>query len=285
MKVKHRMYVVVLVVALGVVMLLSPKVRRVLKKRLRFGPEPILVTPKKSDGEKILFLHHSTGNRVWIGGVQEAFKTYNRKHHTAYHIREQAFPKREPYGWHNYPYDYWNIWINHQDATPFQREPTLEMICAQYDVVVFKHCYPVSKIDEDIGKPDIASDNKRIENYKLQYDALKAKMHAFPETQFILWTGAALVQGATNEAQAIRAQAFFTWVKGEWDEPGDNIFLWDFYTLETSGTLYMRPEYSSGPTNSHPHPDFCKKVAPFLTQRIADIIEGLGDTSSLTGER
>jgi hypothetical protein len=197
---------------------------------------------------------------------------------------EQAFPKREPYGWKNYPYDYWNIWVNHQGTVHFQREPTLEMICTQYDVVVFKHCFPVCKINEDIGEPDVTSEDRRVENYKLQYEALKAKIHQHPDTAFILWTGAALAREATNEAQARRAQAFFKWVRDAWDEPGDNIYLWDFYRLETEGSLYLKDAYTSGVGNSHPNPEFCKRVAPLLVNRVVDVIEGRGDSASLTGE-
>jgi hypothetical protein len=28
-----------------------------------------------------------------------------------YIIHELFFPKSAPYGWHNYPYDYYNIWV------------------------------------------------------------------------------------------------------------------------------------------------------------------------------
>lgn len=266
-------------------MLLSPRIRRAIGKRIRMGPDPILVAPPKKAEKVILFLHHSTGNRVWNGGVAQWLQKYNRKQGTSYRITEQAFPKREPYGWNNYPYDYWNIWVNHQGAAPYQREPTLEMICEQYDVVVFKHCYPVSRIHGDINAPDVASPEKRMENYTLQYQALKAKMHEFPQTRFILWTGAALVRGATDETQALRARAFFEWVKSDWDETRDNIFLWDFYELETEGSLYMQEGYGSGPGNSHPSPEFCKTVAPLLAQRIIDVLEGRGDSTSVRGDR
>jgi hypothetical protein len=39
--------------------------------------------------------------------------------------------------------------------------------------VVFKHCFPVSGIDIDTGSPDITSEARTIENYELQYAAIK----------------------------------------------------------------------------------------------------------------
>jgi len=239
--------------------------------------------PEHSQSQSIIFLHHSTGYNIWNGGVPEWFVQYNTSNGTNYEIVHQAFPKSSPYGWNNYPYDYWNIWVNNADSVAYKDEPTLQTLTQQYDVIVWKHCFPVGYIYEDTGNPDISSEYKRVENYKLQYNALKAKMREFPQTKFIVWTGAALVQGATTEAYAQRAKVFFDWVRNEWDETGDNIFIWDFYELETEGGLYMKDEYAVSAADSHPNPTFAQTVAPYFCQRIVDVIEGRGDTGSITG--
>ncbi len=240
------------------------------------GREP---APTKA---RILFLHHSTGECVWSGGVKAWFDAYNAANKTQYEIAEQNFPKSEPYGWNNYPYDYWNIWVRHARGKPYKTEPTLEMLTPKYDAIVFKHCFPVSAIEADTGEADVASEDKRIENYKLQYAALTKKLHEFRKTKFILWTGAALLKAETDEATARRARTFFDWVRSTWDQRGDNIYLWDFYALETEGGLYLKTAYASG--DSHPNEKFSKRVAPLLCQRIVDVIRGVGDTGSITGE-
>jgi hypothetical protein len=222
-------------------------------------------------GADIIFLHHSTGENIWNGGVPQWFNQFAPQ----YQIVEDWFPG----GSDNYPYDYWNIWVNYADNT----ELTLEILTAQYHVIIFKHCFPVSEIEEDTGNPDITSEDKRIENYTLQYNALKAKMHEFPNNLFIVWTGAALVQNSTDPASAARARTFFDWVKNQWDDPGDNIYIWDFYELETEGGLYMKNEYAESPDDSHPNSTFSQTVAPLFCQRIVNVIEGRGDSSSLTG--
>lgn len=257
--------------------------KRVAKKALERWT-PVLRSPSSKAQVAVLFLHHSTGNKVWNGGVLHWLKDGNVRNGTAYDIVPQVFPKRSPYGWSNDPYDYWNIWVAHQSDKPYMQEPTLEMICARYDVVILKHCFPVSRVLEDTGLPDVASRERRNENYRAQYRVLKAKLRQFSDTRFIVWTGAALVRRATSEAEARRAMEFFEWVRNEWDEPGDNTFLWDFHALETEGQLYMKDEYAVGPTDSHPNPAFCRKVAPLLVQRLRDVIEGRGDSASLTGE-
>ena len=237
----------------------------------------------KSDA-RILYLHHSTGGCVWNGGVENWLKAANESNGTHYQIEERAFPTSEGYGWANYPYDYWNIWVNHAGDVAYKLQPTLEMLVKDYDVISFKQCFPVCYVEADTGEADVASDRKSLENYKLQYAALKEKLHSFPDTTFIVWTGAALVEQSVQEDQARRAREFFTWVKEEWDEPGDNIFVWDFHALQTEGGLYFKDEYAMSVEDSHPNETFSAKVAPLFGQRLMNILSGKGDSTSLTGE-
>jgi hypothetical protein len=231
---------------------------------------------------RIIYLHHSTGGCIWDGGIPDWVAAYNNANSTSYAITEIAYPSSGGYGWANYPYDYWNIWVNHAGPTAYLTEPTLEMLTADYDVIVFKHCFPVSGIDAGTGSASVSSETKTVENYKLQYEAIKTKMRSFPSKRFIVWTGAALIASATSEAQATRARAFFDWVKDTWDEKGDNIYVWDFWTLETDGGLYLTAEHSSG--DSHPSAAFSTEVAPYFCARLVNVIQGKGDTTSLTAK-
>lgn len=238
---------------------------------------------------KILFLHHSTGDIIKNGGkkpirfigrfiktpsaVSKWFKKYNSLNGTHYSFEERIFPKKEKYGWRNYPYDYYNIWVKHAGNKKYRTEPTLEILTKQYNLIIFKHCYPVCNIEEDTNQADIDSDKKRLENYKLQYLALKQKMHEFPNTKFLVWTGAAQVENNISRENAERAKLFFDWVRSKWNTSGDNIFIWDFYALETKGTLYLKPEFATSPVNSHPNKSFAKKVYPLFCQRMVEVIE------------
>lgn len=232
---------------------------------------------------KMIFLHHSTGENIWNGGVAEWFGKYNIDNGANYQIIEQNFPKDHPYGWENYPYDYWNIWVDHAGHERFREEPTLEILTGEYDVVIWKHCFPVCYMEEDIGSPDVSSSERRMENYKLQYAALKKKMWEFSNTKFIVWTGAAQVKNSVEPTSAELAKSFFNWVKGGWSEPGDNVYIWDFYELETEGGLYFKERYAMDPHDSHPNNAFSRRVVPLFCRRIVDVIEGRGDNSSITG--
>jgi hypothetical protein len=257
--------------------------RKKLKGLLPTGKDPVLKKSHMKADKNILFLHHSTGRIIFNGGVERWFEDYNIKNKVTYKITQQDFPKRSPYGWNNYPFDYWNIWVKNSGDTPFMREPTLEMITRSYDVVVLKHCFPVSNIKDGNREPDIGSHEKTIGNYKLQYNALKEKMKEFPQTRFLIWTGAAQVKRKTDEKSASRAREFFDWVREEWDEKGDNIFLWDFHWLETEGGLYLKDAFSREPNNSHPNMEFSRRVAPLLCRRIVDVIEDRGDDGRIDG--
>jgi hypothetical protein len=244
----------------------------------------------------IIFLHHSTGRCIWNGELSKIkiklgfdgevinwFDKYNEENNTTYKITENDFPKKSPYGWANYPYDYYNIWVKNAGNKPFKDEPTLEILTKQYDLIIFKHCFPVSNIKSDTGSSDINSDKKTLANYKLQYDALKNKLLEFPKTKFIVWTPTALVENNTNNDEAERANEFSEWLKTVWDTKEDNIFLWDFRALQVEGGLFFKNEYAISENDSHPNSEFSSKVAPFFCKRIVDVLKGKGDLSNMTG--
>jgi len=226
---------------------------------------------------KVIFLHHSTGAIVWNGGVPGWFSAYNTANGTSYSLTQQLFPLATTYPYANYPYDYWNIWVNHAGAEPYLGESTLEILTPQHNVIVFKHCFPVSSIGPDTGNPSIASSTQTLENYKLQYAALKTKLRSFPSNRFIVWTGAAKLAATTTPASAARAKEFFDWVRTVWDEPGDNIYVWDFFNLETDGGIYLAPSHAASANDDHPNSTFAAEVAPLFAQRIVDVILGKGD--------
>lgn len=267
--------------------------------------------PEMSPEFRIIFLHHSTGGVIWRGTSNSnsfvtkvarkistrllrilesnaqlplLFKEYNKQNHTNYNIKEISFPKASPYGWNNNPYDYYNIWVKNGGKEFYMEEPTLEILTNEYQVIIFKHCYPVSNITADVDSANINSNLKTIANYKLQYSALRDKLHEFPDTKFILFTGAAQVKNKVSEDEAERAKEFFRWVREEWDLPKDNIYLWDLFSLQTEGGLYLRNEYARSINDSHPNVEFASKAVKLLFNRIIDVVENNGERTMLTGE-
>lgn len=257
----------------------------------------------------IIFLHHSTGDVIWSGAppsiikraankvnsrladlvsgkgqILRLFEDYNMSHGKSYSIHERDFPKATPYGWNNHPFDYYNIWVQHAGDEPFMEEPTLEILTRDYQIIIFKHCFPVSNIQPDRDSADINSFYRSVSNYKLQYLALRDKLNSFPETKFILFTGAAQIKSRISPEEAERAKEFFGWVTAEWDIPGDNIFIWDLYNLQTEGELYFRDEYAVSPDDPHPGKEFARRVGSLFFNRIIDVIESDGLGTNVKGE-
>lgn len=236
---------------------------------------------------KIIFLHHSTGKKIWLGktnryinklthksDVGEYLKKYNKANRTKYTITERNFPKVSPYGWNNNPFDYYNIWVKNGGDKLYMEEPTLEILTKEYDVIIFKHCYSSCRIVPATLLPDIDSEIKSIQNYKLQYNALKKKLHEFPDNKFIVWTPAVMIKSQMTEDEASRTQEFYKWMMTEWNEKDDNIFIWDFYKYETEGGLYLLDKNADAPGNSHPGRALSERLSPVFSRFIIDVIEG-----------
>jgi hypothetical protein len=238
-------------------------------------------TPLPSDASAI-FLHHSTGGCIWGGGVPEAIAARNASLGTDYSVEEIAYPDT-PYPWNNYPADYYRLWVARDGTYSADNANTasLENLCAHYNLIIWKHCYPVTYIDQDSGTADPASDEKTLANYKAAYQALKAKMLSFPQNRFLVWTGAVVLASNCQPEQAQRLKDFRDWVVNEWDVEGDNIY--DFWQLETEGGLYLLPEHAADAGNDHPSDAFSAEVAPKFAERIMDVLGGRGDQDPLTG--
>lgn len=244
------------------------------------GADAFTTGPMPTDA-KAVFLHHSTGKAVWDGGVPALVERYNMSHGTQYLVDEQDFPSADL----NFPYHYWNYWVNHGDQEFYNDEPTLQHLTQNYDVVVWKHCYPATHVEPDCEEPSVGSDTMCMQNYQLQYNALRDKMHEYPDNRFIVWTGAANVEAMTMPEYAARGRQWVNWVKNEWDQPNDNIYVWDFYELQTQGTDYFLADYALSPEDSHPNAMFAAEIAaPRFVNRLTDVLQGDGDADGLTGE-
>ncbi len=255
-----------------------------------------VVASADAGNQRIIFLRHSTGGNVFEqGGVKSWFDDYNQTNGTTYDISMRAYPDT-PYQWRNYPYDYWNLWINPNGPASAGRlgVDTLENLAANYDMIIFKHCFPGADIVADSGSANVSSSVKSLQNYKLQYRALREKFDRMPETIFMVWTLAPRHRLYTNSASASRAKTFVEWVKNEWlTEDGKahpNIFVFDFwgYVAEDRSnppngrinTLRYEYERSHSSSDSHVNTQGNRVVGPLFAQQVVDVIEVFSAYSS-----
>ncbi len=232
------------------------------------------------NAQRIGFLTHSVGSALYQEGkIAEWFTDYNATHGTGFTIQRRSYPA-EPYPWENNPYDYWNVWVNGSCS-----EECFPSLLERFDIVIMKHCYTAARIEADINAPDIGSDRKSVENYKLQYRALRDLFDNHPGTKFIVFTLTPRHRLRTDAAQASRAKSFADWVKNEWlQEDGkehSNIYVFDFWSLlaETDPTpekgsvncLRYAYEKDHSSDNSHPNLLANETVGPVFAQYIADV--------------
>ncbi|HEB69780.1 MAG TPA: hypothetical protein ENI88_09190 [Desulfobulbus sp.] len=243
----------------------------------------MLATPALAGNERIIFLHHSTGNIIYTdGNVSGWIADYNATHNSSYVIEDRYYPTT-PYPWANYPYDYWNLWVNGTCRADNPNIHCLDQLTADFQVVIFKNCFPVSNIEADTGSPDITSSRKSLENYKLQYAAVRDKLQQYPNTLFIFWTGAPLHRLATTPEKADRARQFATWVKNEMLTGGTypNIRVFDYFDLTAGADNMLRYEYEKSHTGSDSHPNTlaATDVGPVFAQFIIDSAQDFFDST------
>jgi hypothetical protein len=238
--------------------------------------------------QKAIFLHHSTGWGVYTEGhVAEWIANYNNDHATSYVLDQRSFPGA-PYPWDNYPYDYWNLWINNVCDNSNPGIACMDNLCANYDVIIFKHCYPGAGIIDDPANPVAGSPVRSLATYKLQYRALRDLMDSYPDNKFIVWTLAPLHRLVTNATIAARARTFVDWVKNDWlTEDGKqhpNIYIFDLfgYLAESNpspaqgAVNCLKYEYEFQHENtddSHPNTLANETVGPLFAQFIVNTIE------------
>ncbi|PID93629.1 MAG: hypothetical protein CSA95_06885 [Bacteroidetes bacterium] len=213
------------------------------------------------------FLSHSVGHAVFQeGGVEAIIDAYNTTHGTSFQVEHVYYPDY-PYEWDNYPYDYWNLWVNGACDSGEPYIECLDTMLERYGIIIYKHCYPGAGIGVDPEVPDISSPYKCLANYKLQYRALREKMDAFPHKKFIVWTLAPLHRLATYPEEALRARQFVNWVKDEWlfedGQPHPNIYIFDFFNIVAESDLNpsqgevncLKYEYEQSHNGDDSHPN------------------------------
>ena len=252
----------------------------------------------KGGDEHIIFLRHSTGGNLFEqGGVARWFANYNSENGTSYDISMRAYPD-SPYPWNNYPYDYWNLWVNPKGPADSKNPniDTVNHLAQNYDVIIWKHCFPGAAIQPDTGSPSVSSSAKRLENYKLQYRAIRAKLDSIPDTIFIVWTLVPLHRLSTTPEESSRARQFVDWVRNEWlvedQKKHPNIFIFDFWSHAAEGrlttshpngetnTLRYNYEVSHTGNDSHPNKLANQTIGPIFAQRILEVVKAFNANNS-----
>jgi hypothetical protein len=138
----------------------------------------------------------------------------------------------------------------------------------QYDVIVFKSCYPVSNIQSD----------DQLAEYKSYYLSIRERMDEYPNKIFILVTPPPEIPAETDAQAAARARDFADWLaSGEYRNGHANVSTFDFFDLMADpSTNMLRIEYQSDEFDAHPNELANQTVGPLFADFIDQSIRAYG---------
>lgn len=244
-------------------------------------------TPAK----RVLFLHHSVGNNVWHDGqVQTRYRTLRPNDS----IRELSYPARDCPEWSNRPTDYHYFWVDGGDDCTANFD--FNTALSQYNVIIFKFCYTHDRMYAENSRSydgsgfRLDAQGHRVGNrtntqlasvYRQALNGLKTLMNNHPTTQFIVWTVAPHSEGSDPQ-YGTRANDFASWMKTTWDQPGDNVFIFDVRDYLAGADGYLKAQYFSN--DEHPSATANRVIAQRLVNRIRNVVEGRGDQTPMSGQ-
>ena len=241
-----------------------------------FALLPSFVAPAAAQQEpvRIIFMHHSTGGGlIWQGGVREAFTAlgYEFWDH-GYNEEGLVDPEGNYLGinWEmpgdNTDPDGWNA-IFDQPVTEPPTNTFSHML--EYDVIIFKSCFPSSNIDSD----------EMFQAYQRYFVSIRDVIDQHPDKLFIPFTTPPLVPNETAPENAGRARRWAEYLTSpEYVDGHPNIAVFDFFSTLADDQGFLRAEYRSDEWDSHPNERANQIVGPifveFVDQAIRDFVPG-----------
>jgi hypothetical protein len=228
-----------------------------------------------ADKIRVIFLHHSTGgNLIRDGRARERFASADPRIEFWDHgydpaglrglLRVHAFLDRPEVGLRDgagrLQLSTWHVPNNNTDpdglAVLFQQPVTTPPQNAlsrllDFDVIIFKSCYPVTAIKDDA----------QLETYQQYYRTIRDTIDRFPEKLFIPMTPPPLRASLTTPEQAARARQFADWMTSDAFTGGrENIAVYDFFDAlaapasDLTNANTLQPRFClPDPNDSHPN--------------------------------
>ncbi len=200
----------------------------------------------------MVWLHHSTGDRLLAGGLRSAIEgadvtfhdiNYGEARVNGYVIGDHTDPRHFPVLFKNPAY--------------LRAVLTWELSGGRrHDVVMFKSCYPASNIDS----------KEKLRAYRNHYQALLPVFRAHPRTMFVVMSTPPLVRAHTSAASAARARYWSRWLNTEYARDLANVQVFDLFDALAikPGNPHantLAPQFAESASDSHPSRDGGQAVA------------------------
>jgi len=216
--------------------------------------------PATAQGVRIIFLHHSCGaNLIAQGGVREGLTALGYEFYDHGYNEEGLVLADGTSTGTNFdvpddntnPDGYAVIF-----AQPLHDPPdnTFSQLM-QYDVIVFKSCFPVSNIGDDA----------QLEEYKSYYLSIRERMDQYPDKVFVIVTQPPELPADSSPEAAARARSFANWLQSDEYLSGHaNVFVFDFFGLLAGGDNFLKSEYRTDESDAHPNELANRTIGPLF---------------------
>ncbi len=221
---------------------------------------------KPSRPLSMVWLHHSTGDRLLRGGLLDALKNDGLAFHDMNY--DEATVDGYVVGDHT-NIDDWPKVFNTPKYFDTLKRWELGGDRPHHDIVMFKSCYPNSNIKTDA----------QLQEYKQHFSSLLPTFQANPDIMFIAMSTPPLVKANTSADAANRARQWSRWLTGQYASGVKNVKVFDLFEAlaiaegkPDANTL--APQFASGRGDSHPSPEGARAVTrlfvPWLNRAVRD---------------
>jgi hypothetical protein len=185
----------------------------------RYGDKKTKTTFSKT----IFFIHHSTGQIYWDGGMKKTLEDHNYK---------GVAP-------------WWDGNTDPQDFYSEFSDSEKWAILDKYSIIIFKSCFPAS---------DITSD-EMLNDYKTWYRQLYTIYSQHPDKLFVPMSTPPLLKKNTTKEAAKRALEFEKWLLGEYKNgyKGNNLAPFGLHSLLSDNEGYLKSDFIADPDDNHPN--------------------------------
>jgi hypothetical protein len=230
---------------------------------------------------RIIFLHHSCGqNLIDQGGVREGLTTLGYEFYDHGYNADGLRLADGTYTGTNF-----DVPDDNTDpdgfaaifAQPLHDPPdnTFSYLM-QYDVILFKSCFPVSNIGDDA----------QLEAYRSYYLSIRDRIDQYPDKLFIIVTQPPQVPANSNPEEAARARAFTQWLQSDEYLAGHpNLTVFDFFGLLAGDDNFLRQEYRGDEYDAHPNERANQIIGPQFVSFIDQAIRTYWGEGSLPPAR
>ncbi len=227
---------------------------------------PLFLSPVAAQAQpvRIIFMHHSTGaGLIAQGGVREGFTALGYEFWD-HGYNDDGLVDAEG----NWLGVNWDMPGDNTDpdgwrdifAQPVTSPPTNTFShMLDFDVIVFKSCFPTSNI----------ADEAMLRDYEGYYLSIRDAVDQHPDRLFIAFTPPPLVPNETTLDNAARARRWAAYLTSDEFLAGhSNLVVFDFYSLLADADGTLRAEYRSDEWDSHPNERANAAIGPVFVEFV-----------------